>query len=276
MPRLNQVILAAALIASTFAISSGSQAADNSRFDMVGLTLGMTPDAALAALRTHGVNEQSIDVSRLSYRYSDGLKHDYSTDDFIHKINAHVDEHVDGKRRTDTLNLYFSPPPKGGRLVAVRRTIENRVNPITTGQFRQAVLDKYGQPAADVSGVLNWKFGGGDRNCISNSPNGTGIPLPETSYRKSQSILDFVYHRSASQYDLNRFRAPRVSALEECASMLEYRIKAGDQYPATNVSAYLIDVRGWVNAELAAGAWVDGLRRDAVQRREGAGGKPAL
>ena len=276
MLQLKTRALAAIVSATACCLAPLTHAADAGKFDVAGLTLGMSPEDALKALRVHGVNEQSISESRLAFRYSDGLKHDHSTADFTHMIVAHVDGFVDGKRRTDTFNLFFSPPPEGGKLVAVRRTIDNRVDPVTNGQFRAAVLEKYGAPTVQTSANINWQFGGGSRNCLNTSPNGIGIPIPDAGSRNGKSILDMVYARKGVQYDFSRFQTPRVASLDDCASMLQYNISPGDAQPATRVSAEMIDVKNWVNAELAAKTWVEGLRQKAVKQREGSGNKPAL
>jgi len=264
--------VAVGLCISAVLAPHSSGAADDDRFDIVGLRLGMTPEEALTALRAHGVNEESIDESRLVYNYSDGLKHDYSTEDFIYTIVGHVDDRIDGKRRTDTFKLYFSPPPEGGKLMAVQRTIENNVNPVTNAQFREAVIGKYGEPALKDSVLAHWKFGGGTENCFSSIPNGIGFGMPG----KDASILSSVFTRSNNQYMLDRFQNPRVTSLDDCASMLEYQIGAVDNMPATTVNARMIDVKAWVKAELAANEWVEGLRQKAIRERESQGAKPAL
>lgn len=275
MARLKMLALAASFSVSAFCFLPLTHAADADKFEIVGLKLGMTPEQALTVLRAHKVKEESISVSRLSYRYDDGLK-SYSTEEFTHVISAEVNEQVNGVRRTDTFNLYFSPPPEGGKLVAMIRTIENRVDPVTTGQFRDALAGKYGEPTVKTGGILNWKFGGGTKNCVSSSPNGVGIKIPHPTYRKNESILDLVLIRAGNQYTLDRFRTPRVTSLEDCASMLEYSIGSMDSKPATSVSAKMIDVKSWVKAELAASKWVDNLRQAAIKKREGAGNKPPL
>lgn len=272
MSRVKEITLAAGICVCGLLTAGTVAAADADKFDIVGLTLGMTPEDALKALRAHGVNEESINESRLAYNYSDGLKHDYRTEDFTYMIVGHVDGFVDGKRRTDTFNLFFSPPPDGGRLVAVSRTIENNVDPVTRGQFRDALVGKYGEPDVKDSATVHWKFGGGTENCFTSIPNHIGFGIPG----KDSSILGMIFARSGNQYMLDRFSNRRVTSLDDCASMLEYRIGLVDDQPATRVSAQMIDVKGWAKAELAASEWVEGLRQDAVRKREGAGNKPAL
>ncbi|PLX66547.1 MAG: hypothetical protein C0607_22845 [Azoarcus sp.] len=275
MLQLKTVALAAIVSATACCLAPLTHAADAGKFDIAGITLGMSPEEALKALRAHGVNEQSISESRLSFGYSDGLSN-HRTEDFTHMIVAHADGFVDGKRRTDTFNLFFSPPPKGGKLVAVRRTIENRVDPVTNGQFRAAVLEKYGAPTVQTPANINWQFDGGNRNCLNTSPNGIGIPIPDAGSRNGKSILDMVYARKGGQHDYSRFQTPRVVSLDDCASMLQYNISPGETKPATRVSAEMIDVKNWFNAELATKTWIEGLRQKAVKQREGSSNKPVL
>lgn len=250
------------LIAATFAtafltgLSAPVAANDNSKFDIVGLQLGMTPEQAVQALKAHGVSEPSIQRSRMSYGYSDGIKHDFKSDDFLVRMTAGKQDQVNGKRRSDSFTLQFSPPPAGGRLVGVRRHVANAVDPITNGQFRQALLDKYGEPSGRVSSLYNWKFGGGTMNCLSGS-----VQVPSPGTRNGHSILDAVYMKSGSSYRIGVFNNSRVKNLEQCANMLEYQVSGGDDRPATGVGAQMIDVKSWVEAELAANAQVDQLRR---------------
>lgn len=251
-------------------------ATDEDRFNIVGLKLGMSPEQAMQILRAHGVKESTIDETRQSYSYSDGIKHDYRTEDFLFRVAAMKDEITNNRRSSDTFNLYFSPPPEGGQLVAVQRTIENRIDPVTNGQFRQAVIGKYGEPTDSTPGNLNWKFGSGTKNCVSGSVNGIGISVPTPRPGRSESILGIVYRKSGSQVQLNQFKNSRINSLEECASMLEYSIMNMDDRPATTVRASMIDVQSWVKAELAASEQVETLRRAAIEKRESKGSKPAL
>lgn len=277
MLRMRIVFLGAGVLALCVLLASPA-VADDERFDIVGLKLGMTPEQALQALAAHGVPADRIYESRIAYAYSDGLKHDYSTEEFLAEITGGKLEQLGGKRRADSLKLFFSPPPQGGRLVGVSRALTNEVDPVTRGELREALIGKYGDPTAEAGTKLHWRFGG-DANCLSSSPNGIGVTLPETSGRNRKNILEMVYQQPGGQLRMDLFRDRRIKSLDECGSMLEYHGGSADYtaaQPATKVNATMIDVQAWVAAELAASEYVEGLRQEAIRKREGQGNKPAL
>jgi hypothetical protein len=254
-------------------------AAGKDSMDIVGLRLGMTPQEAFNALEAHGIAREAIQETRMSYSYSDGLRNDYRTADFLAHVTAGKRQSAASRRSEDSFVLYFSPPPDGGRLVGVNRTINNQIDPVTRGELREALIAKYGAPAVEELGVMNWRFGEGDKNCVSSRPNGTGAELPPTLSRDKKSILDIVTVTRGNQVRLDQSGTPTVKGLEDCASILEYK-GANNDYtagqPANRVSASMVDVQSWVTAELAASKYVDGLRQEAIKKREGQGKKPAL
>ncbi len=251
--------------------------ADDNVFDIVGLRLGMTPEQAVQALKTHGIGADKIYEIRMAYGYSDGVNHGLKTDDFLARITAGKVDIQGNKRREESFELMFSPPPAGGMLVGVRRMLANNVDPITGGQFSQALLDKYGAVSASTTGIQHWRFGSGDMNCLSTNPNGTGVSLPTTDIRQKKGILDLVYRKAGGgKYRLDLFLHSRGKDLAQCASMLEYRVSATANQPATRVQATMIDVQSWVKAELAANERVDKLRSEAIEKRVGKGSKPSL
>ena len=265
-----------AICVSGILTTTSAMAADSgSKYDVIGITLGMTVEDAKQKLRDFGIEEQSIYETRMSYSYSDGINHNFKTDDFVYRIiGANKALYKDGKQHSDSITLYFSPPPEGGRLVGLQRLMLNGIDPVTGGQFKQAVIDKYGEPTTANSNTLNWKFGSGNKNCLSASQDGTGVALPDSS--KNKSILDMVFVKRSGQYRLDLFRVSRIKNLDECANMLEFKLTATDTKPANSVTTTMIDIPSWVSAELAAGAEVERLRKAAVEKREGKGKVPAL
>jgi hypothetical protein len=275
---MRPVFIAAGFFALSAFAAAATAAADDAGFDIVGLKLGMTPEEVRQALVAYGVPPEQIQEARMSYVYSDGLKHDYSTEDFLVTLMGGKLERVNGARREDSLLIYFSPPPQGGRLVGIERLLQNRVDPVTKGELREALIGKYGPATAEAGGVMHWRIGGA-ANCLSSSPNGIGVRLPEPTGRNRKSILEMVYQQPGGQLRLDLFQDRRVKSLEECGSMLEYHGPSGDYtagQPATRVSATMIDVQAWVAAELAANEYVEALRQEAIKKREGQGNKPAL
>ena len=265
-----------AICVSGILTTTSAMAADSgSKYDVIGITLGMTVEDAKQKLRDFGIEEQSIYETRMSYSYSDGINHNFKTDDFVYRIiGANKALYKDGKQHSDSITLYFSPPPEGGRLVGLQRLMLNGIDPVTGGQFKQAVIDKYGEPTTANSNTLNWKFGSGNKNCLSASQDGTGVALPDSS--KNKSILDMVFVKRSGQYRLDLFRVSWIKNLDECANMLEFKLTATDTKPANSVTTTMIDIPSWVSAELAAGAEVERLRKAAVEKREGKGKVPAL
>lgn len=243
-------------------------------FDVIGLRPGMTFAEARKVLQSHGVLPVNIHSSQLSFAYSDGVEL-HRTPEFLHQVTASKEDRDGARRRQDMLVLHFSPPPDGERLVAVERTLVNYIDPVTTGQLKQSLLAKYGQPDSEVRGTFNWKQGG-TRNCLSPSPDGIGTTLPKTDRGRSQSILEVVFVGSGSGLQIGRFRSPKVTRLEDCASMVEYRIGGSDDQPATRVNATMVAVEPWVKAAIVANEELERLRQAAVQKRLGKGGSPAL
>lgn len=245
-------------------LSSIGIAHSDDGFDIVGLRLGMTPEEALQAMRAHGVKQSTINESRQVFSYGDGLE-SFKTKDFIHSLVGMVDEFVDGKRRTDTFNLYFSPPPEGGRVVAIRRVIENQVDPITGDEFRNALVGKYGEPLERDAHALRWLFGPGSQNCAG----GYG-------YTEKTSMVRSVYRSAGNRIYLDQFNNRKVKSLDDCANTLQYTVRALSDRPAKWVEAIMVDVQGAVKAEQAANAWVASLAAEAVARRKGQGKGPKL
>lgn len=241
-------------------LSGTTFAASADAFDIVGIRLGMTPEQTLTALRAHRVKESTIDVSRQVFQYSDGLKHDYKTPDFVYMVVAAKDDIVDGKRRTDTFNLFFSPPPQGGRLVAISRVIANRIDPTTNGQFLDALVAKYGEPTERQAGLYRWLFGDGTKAC-------RDYNLPDAK----KGILRDVYIGFP-----DRFRNAQVKSLNECANQLQYSVGSMADQPATRVTAYMTDVQSWVKAEHATNEWLSSLAAEAAAKRKAQGQGPQL
>jgi hypothetical protein len=234
------------------------------RFDIVGLRLGMTPEEVRQALRAHGVEEARIVEERRAFAYSDGME-SFQTNDFVAKIVGGLRDFVGGKERADSFTVYFSPPPEGGRVVAIRRLIENQADPVTGDQFRDALVGKYGQPTERDASALRWLFGNGSKNC-------TG----SYGYTEKASMVRAVYRSTGNRIFTDQFNNPKVKSLDECANTFQYMVRALSDHPAKWVEAVMVDVQGSVKAEQAANAWVAGLAAEAAARRKGQGKGPKL
>src|SRR5690606_32582169 len=174
-------------------LSSIGIAHSDDRFDIVGLRLGMTPDEARQALRAHGVEESRIIEERRAFTYSDGME-SLQTNDFVHKITGGVRGFVEGKVRADSLVIHFSPPPEGGRVVAIWRLIENQADPVTGDEFRNALVGKYGETLERDASALRWLFGPGSQNCTG----GYG-------YTEKTSMVRSVYRSAGNRIYLDQF-----------------------------------------------------------------------
>ena len=244
-----------ALFASCFSI-----AAFASEFDIAGLKLGMSPEQAKAALVALGIDPGRIQESRSSYRYTDGVN-SHNTDEFLNHIVADKVERRSGTRVVDNFNLFFSPPPKGGQLVMIRRQIENPVGAPTVAEYRAALLEKHGKPDEDRPGSPLWLDPPGAVNC-------TGGPPGD-----ARGIMSSIYMDAALKHLRN---AKKVSHPSQCARMLQYIMPSSPNQPAKRVTAVMSDVPGWGTAYLATLEWIEAQRQTAVKAREGKASKPKL
>lgn len=229
--------------------------------DVVGIRLGMNTEEVQNSLKAHGIDAKNIKVHRQKYRYSDGVKQ-FSTDDFVFYIDAFKQ---DGN--SDSLSIFFSPNPKGGRVVAVTRTVENQTNPPTRRQYLEALKKKYGPPKSEDTSTVQWDFPGGKVQCL---VGGVG------AYRPTQpSILKKIYGANVGSRD-GVLHNRKAKSLSDCASFLTYAMPSGNDSPATTVTAVMVDVAGTADGELSANEWVAGLEEQARKDREAKGAKPTI
>jgi len=233
--------------------------------DIIGLTLGMSPAQAKSALVEFGVDPGRIQENMSSYRYYDGIS-GHDTDEFLNYIVADKVERKNGMLIIDNFKLVFAPPPKGGQLVMVRRQIDNPVDPPSAGEYRAAILEKYGKPSEDRSGSLLWLDPGNAVNCTNNAP------------QDVTGIISSIYMGSEKQgWRLHQLRnANKVREPSQCARMLQYKMPSLATQPAKRVIAVMTDVPGWGNAYLATLEWIEAQRQAAVKAREGGASKPRL
>ncbi|PTN09712.1 hypothetical protein [Nitrosomonas aestuarii] len=229
-------------------------------FDVIGLKLGMTVEEVHKVLKDYDV-ESNIKEHRQYYNYSDGVEH-FKTDDFVYYIDA-----IKRKENNDYLSIFFSPGPQGGRVVAVTRTLENKAQPPTRGQYLSALKKKYGQPTSEDISTVHWDFPAGKIQCLVGA---IGAYQPT-----HPSILKKIYSANVGSRD-GIFHNSKVKSLSDCASYLTYSMPSGDNSPVTEARAIMVDVAGIANGELAANEWVDGLAEQARKAREAKGEMPDL
>src|SRR3546814_10317385 len=83
--------------------------------------------------------------------------------------------------------LFFSSPPGEARLVAIDRRLDNTPNPLTSQQFREALVAKYGTPASDDGQAMRWLFPEGKVDCVINSGGARGGRSDRKSTRLNSS-----------------------------------------------------------------------------------------
>ncbi len=147
-------------------------------FDIFGLKLGMTVGEAKAALLAHGV-EPAIEEQRQYYTYSDGVNHNLKTEEFVTAMAA-----VRQTNSSDNFSVFFSPGPRGGKVVAVIRTVSSPNNPPIRSQYRDALIRKYGSPTSEDTSTIRWDLPEGKVQCIA-GPVGSYLPTQPSILKKS-------------------------------------------------------------------------------------------
>jgi|TARA_R110001592_G_scaffold65793_1_gene202078 hypothetical protein len=230
--------------------------------DIIGLKLGMNVTQVHDALKLYGVEQKNIRENRQYYNYTDGIEQ-FQTDDFVTYINAFRNK--DGV--TDALGVFISPGPQGGRVVAVTRDMENRINPPTRQQYLDALKKKYGPPVAEDINTVQWEFPAGKIQCLVGN---IGTYQPAQS-----SILKKIYGANVGSRD-GTFHNQKAKSLTDCASYLTYAMPSGDDSPVTTARAIMVDVAGTADGELSANEWVAALTEQVRKARAAKGATPEL
>ena len=254
--RLRSTLVALAVRAS-LAAGAPAEAEDA---DIVGLRLGMTVAEVKAALSAYDP-AITIDEQWQYYSYGDGVNV-LRTEDFLAYINAHQQVISGDHWGSEGFSVFFSSPPEEARAVAVTRTLDNTPHPLTSQQFREALVAKYGAPASESSHEMRWLFPEGKVDCVLNSG----------SYHPTHD--DFLRHVFQGGV-AGRMNNPQAKDLSDCAAYLVYRVGTGT-FPASSVSALMIDVAAKATSELAANEWVNGLAEAARKTRESGAEAPKL
>lgn len=230
-------------------------------FDIVGIRLGMSVDEVYSALKAHGVDHKNIQEHRQYYNYSDGVTN-LNTDEFISYIDA-----TKNTGSSDSLSIFFSPGPRGGRTVAVIRTVQNAANPPTRRQFLEALRKKYGAPTSEDISTVQWDFPAGKIQCLVGNVG---------SYQPTQpSILKKIYGANVGTRN-GVLHNSKAKSLADCASYLTYAMPSGDDSPVLTARAVMVDVAATADGELSANEWVAGLAEKARKAREVKGVAPVL
>lgn len=157
--------LGALAVAAGLAAAVPAEADD---WNIVGLRLGMSVEETKAALKAYDP-AITLDEHWQYFAYSDGVNHGLRTEDFIAYMDAYRQVISDNQWGSEGISLFFSSPPGEARLVAIDRRLDNTPNPLTSQQFREALVAKYGTPASDDGQAMRWLFPEGKVDCVINS-----------------------------------------------------------------------------------------------------------
>jgi len=232
--------------------------------DIVGLKLGMTESEAMAALKAHDAT-LTIAPIKSSFQYNDGVNY-FQTEPFLAKIEARTR----GSAQADAeFMLYFTPPPKGGRLWAVDRKERIQERQPTLAQYTEALVTKYGKPLATSRGgnALAWEFPAGRPTCLLRPPSDPAFPQFRPRNNNSGDLMGAI--RAGQLHK----RVPQD--LSNCASQMYYLLGQNDGVIGS-FHAILLDIAGYATAEQAAGAQVQALEEKAKQTRASKGQAPKL
>ncbi len=206
--------------------------------DIAGLYLGMTPEEVNAVMKAYDASIRIQDTSR--YFEYNALGKRYKTDSFL------VATHGQMPGGSVGLSVGYSYPPSEPRVVSITRGHRQTTEPLTQADYAKALIDKYGQPVADINNgrtdsraerTLKWKLAEtGDTSCVLGASIGN-------------SVLDrFVKEgRKMATVDVT----PDYAA--QCAGLFEYTLRGE---PVTNASGTIFDVWAQAKSEFEAQAWV--------------------
>jgi len=255
--RLGRMVGALAVVAG-LAAAAPAEAEDR---DIIGLRLGMAVAEVKAALTAYDP-AITIDEHWQYFIYSDGINHGLQTKAFLAYIDAYRQVISGNHWGSEGISVFFSSPPEEARVVAVTRTLDNTPDPLTSQQFREALVAKYGAPASESSHEVRWLFPEGKVDCVLNSG----------SYHPTHD--DFLQHVFQGGI-AGRMNNPQAKDLSDCAAYLVYRVGTGS-LPASSVTALMVDVAAKAGSELAANDWVDALAEAARKARESGATAPKL
>lgn len=257
--------IALLLLAACSISLAGNARAQQPSFDIVGLKLGMTESEALNVIKAYDGTLQISSV-KSAFGYSDGVQQ-FQTEPFLSRIEARSKKMKPGSTRPD-LAVYFTPPPKGGRVWAIEREEAIDTNQPTAEQFAAALAQKYGSPTATSPGSTSmaWDFPAGRPNCILRPPDRPGFPAFRPSGREDLGFL------------LNLWQQRKLIPADAstCASRLHYVLSSMNGTVISRHYALLIDVAAFAASNEAANREVQAQEDRVRKLRENKGQAPKL
>lgn len=245
----------------------GLHAMANPGWDMAGVKLGMSEAEVRAAFTAYDPKGKIL-AGNNSYTYSDGLN-THRTPNFLNTMEIRVTRLA----MWTPIKVWFSGPEGPARVIAIARNEGNLPNPVTQGQFLQGLQAKYGPPTGLWSGVLPYWEAAGRPSCISTQHKDRvdlgDFPQVTTGQKSLDQAVGLLEARAQQG---GSFYGPRPADLRQCGIFMYYT--AVD--PVTLFTGGMYDVGAIVATQRARQAWVEKLRSEAVQKRQGQGQAPRL
>lgn len=231
-------------------------------WDILGVRLGMTEAEVREVFKAYDPNGKIIPVNaKLSY--SDKVN-SFLTQDFLDTLELRITR----ISLQTPLKVWFSGPVEEARVIGVARQEYNLPNPVTAAQFRQSLVEKYGQPTATSGTMPVWEEAG-KPSCVRVS---WGVSLGEfPQVVTGQRNISWAV---AALKVLGQTPSEKMPAdLTSCGAFLYYT--AGID-PVTSITAGLFDVGAIMATHQNRQAWVEQLEAEAIRKREGAAQTPRL
>lgn len=245
-----------------------SAASADPGWDMAGVRLGMTEAEVRAAFQAYDPKAKVM-AGNSSFTYNDGLN-THRTPAFLNTIEMRIT-----RLATWTpIKVWFSGPASPPRVIAIARNEGNLPNPASREQFLQSLQAKYGPPTGQWTGSAPFWEARGKPSCISTKIQGRvdmgDFPQVTTGHKALEQAVGQLEARAQQP---SGFYGARPADLKDCGTFMYYT--AGLD-PVTLVDGGIYDVGAIVATLRARQAWVEGLRSEAVRKREGQGQAPRL
>ncbi|AFJ03702.1 hypothetical protein Q7C_2581 [Methylophaga frappieri] len=239
--------------------------------DIIGLKLGMTVEQVKKTIADYDKDFVLQPPMQRVYQYRVANK-TIKTEPFISSLYA-----VAKDKQKGNVQIYFSMPPSEPRVVAISRSHNNFVPPITRENYSNALVDKYGQPVATQNDKqvnserqmhwLQWHIGDKPQ-CLPYFSGGRQVQGPFGTIGMSSIEKGEVTQVIMSQKtDVNNLD------LDNCASVLTYQLAYDPVNAATGI---LVDVSGIIKSEREVNQWIDSLAKQEEDKINSSTAKPKL
>jgi hypothetical protein len=232
-------------------------------WDIVGLKIGMTEAEVRAAFQAYAPDGKIFEHTG-TFSYSDNVNQ-FKSPAFLDQLELRVT----GMAIQTPLRVWFSGPTGEPRVIAIARQENNLPDPVTSAEFQQNLLAKYGQPTGEAGGTLLFWEQTDKPSCIRTSYGVTirefgKFPMGHTNVSQAIQQLEAA-QQSASD--------PLPEDLATCGKFVYYTTGMN---PVKAFMAGLFDVGAMAATYRARNEWVDSLEAEAIRKRESAGQAPRL